>query len=154
LYLVDSFVGQIAGYGALTSHTLEANNRRAFGVVIHKETLEGAFPHEIGHFLGLDDIYDFENLELALNMYNEDEIPFDFTGDLNYYNKNRSLIIVNLLMYGYLPTSGNSNNQTLPLGMVFGTSDSKDETKVGLIKVGLNGLSSNFVSYGELTDEN
>ena len=87
-------------------------------------------------------------------MYNEDEIPSDFTGDLNYYNKNRSLIIVNLLMYGYLPTSGNSNNQTLPLGMVFGTSDAKDETKVGLIKVGLNGLSSNFVSYGELTDEN
>jgi hypothetical protein len=38
--------------------------------------------------------------------------------------------------------------------MVFGTSDSKDETKVGLIKVGLNELSSNIISYGELSDEN
>ena len=150
IYLVDSFENSYKGENAITSHT-SGYPRICFGIIITKHTQTEAFPNEIGHMLGLDDIYELNNPNLADAIYEQNEITNDTTGVNNYYSKTRNQIIFSCVMYGCLYPGPQVNYaKILPLGSVFGSVNNDNHSPTASINVGLRGINTNVVSYGEL----
>ncbi|MBQ8571681.1 MAG: hypothetical protein IJ444_09310 [Kiritimatiellae bacterium] len=150
LYLVDSFENSYKGENAITIHT-GGYPRICFGIIITKHTQTEAFPNEIGHMLGLDDIYGLNNPNLADAIYEQNEITNDTTGVNNYYSKTRNQIIFSCVMYGCLYPGPQVNYaKILPLGSVFGSVNNDNHSPTASINVGLRGINTNVVSYGEI----
>ena len=102
--------------------------------------------HEIGHALGLDDIYD--NKKVKFNeIPSMNDLVEDNTGELNYYNINLSTIILNLLMNG---VEENNSLFIIPLGTIKGEVECRtdNESPIGIIKVGIMNLINNIYTEG------
>jgi hypothetical protein len=111
----------IYGYEGLTYYT-DSSKTNYTAIVIKKDINLLAFPHEIGHTMMLKDIY--------LDKYNyfnvpptNNDLPCDFTGEINYYNKSLSDIINSCLMLGKLNFSSSASNTIIPLGKINGNSE-------------------------------
>ena len=71
------------------------------------------------------------------------DLPSDFTGEINYYNKSYDEIINSLVMDGVVDPS---KNFIIPFGKIFGLNY---ENEFDLTHVGLSNTDINIKSYGE-----
>ena len=121
-------------YEGLTYYT-DSSKTNYTAIVIKKDINILAFPHEIGHTMMLKDIY--------LDKYNyfnvpptNNDLPCDFTGEINYYNKSLSDIINSCLMLGNLNFSSSASNTIIPLGKINGNSEDNKFANPEKIAVG------------------
>jgi hypothetical protein len=110
-----------------------------------KDTIIESYAHEIGHMLSLLDVYyiDENNNNLFNRFPTASDLPSDFTGEINYYNKKYDEIINSLVMDGVVDPS---KNFIIPFGKIFGLNY---ENEFDLTHVGLSNTDINIKSYGE-----
>lgn len=128
------------------AYTLNSSRTKYYGIVLQKKSNKECVPHEIGHALGLDDIYDNKKIKFN-NIPSINDLAEDYTGELNYYNVHLATIILNLLMNG---VEENNSLFIIPLGTIRGEIECRkdNESPIGIIKVGIMNLINNIFTEG------
>ena len=163
VFVVDSITN--ANYYAITRHN--DNWSKLYGIVLKKDNPIQTLAHELGHALSLRDIYDHNSTIVLRQIPSKEQLPYDFTGDINYYNLDIYDIVTACLMNGSEGDNPSIRNTILPIGRVFGfkeidnkgcvdcynkleSANSKDCTRcLGQINVGISNIKRNVTTYGE-----
>jgi hypothetical protein len=145
LYLVDSLYDYPNANPNAYVFRSEISPYNKIGIMTSKDTIIESYAHEIGHMLSLLDVYyiDENNNNLFNRFPTASDLPSDFTGEINYYNKKYDEIINSLVMDGVVDPS---KNFIIPFGKIFGLNY---ENEFDLTHVGLSNTDINIKSYGE-----
>ena len=142
LFFVDSFWVQQSKNMTTLAYTLNSSKTKYYGIVLQKKSNKECVPHEIGHAMGLSDIY-LDNAHGYEITSEEEYMINDFTIGENYTNQLWSEIIKFCLMSGVQYTPLDKYAKIIPIGNISGNVEKNSQKFPMSIPVGQENINRN-----------